>query len=224
MTRSIPRSANEERSTSAQRYPATPDVEGAAVARDPSGWVYRLFAPSPECAVLEVGAGSAGNWLPNVVKGDLREHAAAGSSADRFDFVVMHYSLGGLGSLDSALASAARILRQGGVIAIAGENRLRPTTSGAARTHPRATVWGYRSALAKSGFSNVRWFVPHPVGDAPVYVIDAHRSSAQEFFRTALRDRHLPAWSPMQLVVKAIIKLNLMPYFESGFLLVGDKC
>ena len=205
-------------------YPATPELDGAAVVRDAKGWIYRLFAPHPECAVLELGAGAAGNWLPNVVDGDLRDDAAKGFADGRFDLVVMHYSLGGLASLDEALASAARVLRRGGVIAIAGENRLRPPPRGTAGAHPRATVWGYRAALAKSGFSNIRWFVPHPVGDSPVYVVDAHRSSAQAFFRTALRDRHLPAWSPIRLAVKVIIRLNLMPYFESGFLFVGDKC
>ena len=217
----------EERRQPAQSYPVTPESDGAAVVRDPRGWLYRLIAPSPECAVLQVGDGFAENWLADVTKADLLATTLASLSRTWFDMIAMHYSLGGLATLDAAIGSASRLIRRGGVLAIAGQNRLRPAAAKAFDAngrYPRATAWGYRSAMAKAGFCRVRVFIAHPPGSAPVYLVDAHRLSAQEFFRTALRDRHLPRWSPMQLIVKGVVKLNLMPHFESGFLVVGEKC
>jgi len=220
-------SSNTRRSFSEQAYPVTPDGDGGAVMRDLRGWLYRLLAPGPQCAVLQIGDGFAENWLPNVTKGDLRAETIATLYSAPFDMVVMHYSLGGLISLSAALASASRLLRSGGTLVFAGENRLRPATAKRAdgnRPRPRKSVWGYRYAMAKAGFGNVRIFIAHPPGPAPVYLVDAHRLSAQAFFRTALRGSHLPRWSPMRLVVTATIRLNLMPYFESGFLVAGEKC
>ena len=216
-----------EKATLERPYPVTPESEGAAVVRDPRGWLYRLFAPDPQCAVLQVGDGFAENWLPNVMGLDLRKQTIASFSAASFDLVVMHYSLGGLQTLDAAVASASRVLRRGGVLAIAGENRLRRATESSiveGQSRPRSSAWGYRRAMVENGFGDVRLFVVSPPGNAPVYVVDVHRQSAQGFFRTASRDRHLSPWSPVRLFVKAIIKFNLMPYFESSLLTVGRKC
>jgi len=199
----------------------TPADHTHAVRRDSRGWIYRLFAPAPDCRVLEIGDGHAGNWLSNVAKSDF-----AAPAHDEFDLVVMHYSLGRAATLDAAIDAAARRLRKGGLLVLAGENRLRPL--GAARptdAEPRRhTPRGYRSAMARNGLSNVTLYITHPPGNAPVYVVHADRVSARPFFRAALRSQRLMRWSPVRLVSLALIELNVMPFVQPGLLVVGEKC
>ncbi len=74
-----------------------------------------MIAPSPNCTVLQVGEGFAENWLPSVIQSDLGEAAIAGLAPGQFDFVVIHYTLGGLSTLRAAIRSASGLLRRGGL-------------------------------------------------------------------------------------------------------------
>ena len=217
----------EERQPSGGAHHSTPDADAAVVVRDLRGWFYRLTAPNSSCAVLQVGDGFAENWLPNVVKSDLREETIASLSLGQFDLVVMHYTLGGRETLSAAITSASRLLRYGGILAIAGENRLRSPGRGASTKDvpcPRATGWGFRSVMVSGGFTNVALFITHPPGNAPVYVVHADRLSAREFFRSNLRGRNLASWSPVRIALMALVELNVMPYLQPGLLVVGEKC
>ena len=101
----------DERQRSCGIHHSTPDADAPAVVRDPRGWFYRLIAPGPNCAVLQVGDGFAENWLPNVVKSDLGEATVASLPVAHFDLVVLHYTLGGLDTLTAAIGSASRLLQ-----------------------------------------------------------------------------------------------------------------
>jgi hypothetical protein len=175
---------------------------------------------------MEIGDGFAENWLPHVVKGELRAQTVPTPSGAQFDLVVMHYSLGGAATLSAAIESASSLLRRAGVLAIAGQNRLRASGPGAPDgvPPPRATAWGFRSAMIAGGFSRVALFIAHPPGNAPVYVVDASRLSARDFFRKSLATRRLSPWSPVRIASSALVELNIMPYLQPGFLVVGEKC
>ncbi len=140
--------------------------------------------------------------------------------------VVIHQSLGGRATLQCALVAARRELREGGLLAVFGENRLRITglSDGRSFGMPRATGWGFRWALARAGFTGVSLYVTHPSTSAPVYVIDTHRRSARAFFRAQLAAQGLPRWSPKRLLIDMLVAANLMPYLQPEFIVVGHKC
>ena len=196
------------------------------LAHDLRGWFYRAVAPGAGSAVLEVGDARLGNWFDDVTRTDLAQADASSAHGGHFDVVVMHQSLGGCPTLLGALAAAGRALRQGGWLILSGANRLRPASHEAAPSTdtPRATGWGYRSALARAGFGNVALYVAHPPDVAPIYVIDAHPRSARAFFSAELTARNLPIWSARRLVLAALVATNLMPYLQPGFIVVGRKC
>ncbi len=216
-----------DRKPSGRVHDATHDADAPAVVRDLRGWFYCLIAPSPNCTVLQVGEGFAENWLPNVVQSNLGGAAIAGLAPGQFDFVVIHYTLGGLSTLRAAISSASGLLRRGGLLAIAGENRLRlsgATDAGKDTARPRATGWGFRAMMVNSGFSKVILFNAHPPGSAPAYVVDASSLSSREFFRISLRGRQLAFWSPTRIALKVLVELDLMPFLQPGLLVVGEKC
>jgi SAM-dependent methyltransferase len=176
--------------------------------------------------VLEVGDAHVGNWFSNVMRLDLSQADGTCANCGHFDLVVIHQSLGGCATLQRALRSARRMLRDGGWLALFGANRLQITGRGGWRSvdMPRATGWGFRSALKRAGFADVSLYVPHPPDCAPIYVIDAHPRSARAFFRAELAARTFSSWSPGKLMFGALVATNLMPYLQPGFIIVGRKC
>jgi len=192
--------------------------------RDRRGWFYRALAPDASCDVLEVGDAFASNWFSNVVRRDLAEAAAHGSSP--FDMVLLHQSLGGCTTLKSAIDAAHRLLRPGGILVVAGENRLVSARRGArsiARA-PRATGWGLRALMSGAGFERVVLYAVYPDAVSPVHVVQADRPSSREFFHAAFRTRRRSRWSPVRLALAALTELNLMPYLQPNFVIVGKKC
>jgi len=187
------------------------------------GWFYRAIAPSSECAILEVGDAGLANWFANVVRGNLTEAAV---ESGRFDVVAVHHSLGGCATLQAALRAARRELREGGVLALTGANRLRSGGSGG-RSETlalRATGWGFRTEAMRAGFADVSLYVMHPPARAPIYVIDANPRTARAFFRAQIAGQPWPAWSAKRILLDALVAANLMPYLQPEFIVVGRKC
>ncbi len=209
------------RSIALANEPHSPDV-----AQDLRGWFCRAIAPDSACSVLEVGEAHVGNWFANVTRSEsaLSSEARAGSAS--FDIVVIHQSLGGCTTLQGALKSARRLLRQGGWLVLAGANRLRPLSRSdwPSIPMPRATGWGFRSALKRAGFADISLHVAYPPDSAPIYVIESHPRSARAFFGAQLAARALPNWSPKRLLFGTLVATNLMPYLQPGFIVVGRRC
>jgi len=202
------------------------ELHSPDVAQDLRGWFCRAFAPDSACAVLEVGDAHLGNWFANVTRSESALSAAASAESVSFDMVVIHRSLGGCATLQSALVSARRLLRPGGWLVLSGANRLRPADRGVRPSIrvPRATGWGFRSALKRAGFADISLHVAHPPDCAPVYVIESHPRSARAFFGAQLAARGLPNWSPRRLLLGALVATNAMPYLQPGFIVVGRRC
>jgi SAM-dependent methyltransferase len=161
--------------------------------------------------------------MTDVTRSDLSQASTQRLAQGSFDLVILHDSLGGLPTLPAALQTAHRLLRVGGRVAVVGSNRMRRAPDSATR-HIRATPWAYRSALRAAGFAEVTLCVIHPPGNAPVYLVEIKRRSAQGFFRAALRSRRLGRWSPVRALLTTLIDSHLMPYFQPGLLVLGDKC
>ena len=194
--------------------------------RDRRGWFYRALAPDPICTVLEVGDAFAGNWFSNVVRREHLAAVAADTKSIRFDMVLLHNTLGGCATLKGAIESAHGLLRQGGVLIVAGKNRLgtayrRPSPI---ERVPRATGWGFRSLMSGAGFESIVLYTVYPNVIAPVHIVHCDRLSAREFFHAVFRSRERPRWSPKRLAIAALIELNLMPYLQPDFVVVGRKC
>ena len=209
------------RSMTLANEPHSPDV-----AHDLRGWFCRAIAPDSACSVLEVGEAHVGNWFANVTRTESALSDEACAESVNFDIVVIHQSLGGCATLRSALVSARRLLRQGGWLVLSGANRLRPAGRGdwPSIRMPRATGWGFRSALKRAGFADISLHVAHPPDCAPIYVIETHPRSARAFFGAQLAARDLPSWSPKKLLFGALVATNLMPYLQPGFIVVGRRC
>jgi len=201
--------------------PHSPDV-----AQDLRGWFCRAIAPDSTCSVLEVGEAHAGNWFANVTRTESALSDNARAEGVTFDIVVIHQSLGGCATLQSALVSARRLLRQGGWLVLSGASRLRAASrsDGPSIPIPRATGWGFRSALKRAGFADISLHVAQPLDCSPTYVIETHPRSARAFFGAQLAARDLPNWSPKRLLFGALVATNLMPYLQPGFIVVGRRC
>jgi hypothetical protein len=187
------------------------------------GWPYRALALNPDGVVLEVGDALARYWFDNVVCSDRIDARDAAGPDGRFDLVLLHYALGGQGTLAGAARAAHSVLRAGGRLMVAGENLLRhsrrrePSIAPA----PRATGWGYRRALSNAGFSQIALFAMHPEGNAPVYLVDARRNSTLNFYGAA---QSRGRWSPTRALLSMLTRANLTPHLQPGFLVVGTKC
>jgi len=202
------------------------ELHSPDVAQDLRGGFCRAIAPDSACSVLEVGEAHAGNWFANVTRSESALSSEARTGSVSFDIVVIHQSLGGCATLQNALTSARRLLRQGGWLVLSGANRLRPPSRGGwpSMSMPRATGWGFRSALKHAGFVDVSLYVAHPPDSAPVYVIESHSRSARAFFGAQLAARGLPNWSAKRLLLAALVATNVMPYLQPGFIVVGRRC
>jgi SAM-dependent methyltransferase len=200
-------------------------LEQPDFSRDRRGWFYRALAPDPACAVLEVGEAFARNWFPNVLRRDLADMAAE-PLASRFDMVLLHNTLGGCATLQTAIQRAHGLLRRGGLLIVAGENRLCLASNVESMTaqRPRASGWGFRGLLSRAGFEGIVLYTVFPDAIAPVHVIQVHRLSARKFFYNVLRTRNSGRWSFKRLAVAAFTEMNLMPYLQPEFIVVGSKC
>ena len=122
------------------------------------------MAPDSTCAILEVGEARVGDWFSNVTRRDLAPADDPSFGSGGFAMVVIHQSLGGCATLQSAVIAARGALREGGLLAVYGENRMRITGPSDERSRgtPRATSCGFRWALARAGFTDVSLYVAHP--------------------------------------------------------------
>ena len=175
--------------------------------------------------MLEIGEGFAANWLTNVTRSSLMPGPTQTPSAF-FDMVVLHNTLGGCRTLREAVRVAAAALRPGGLLIVAGENRLRPGAgaAGSVLPRPRASGWEFRNLLRHAGFDKIVLFAVHPDVDKPLHVIDVNPRSARDFFDNVLRSRAGARWSLKTIAMRALIRANLMPYLQPHFVVVGRKC
>lgn len=194
--------------------------------RDRRGWFYRALAPDPDCNVLEVGEAFAGNWFSNVGRCSDLSVVAADAQAKRFDMVLLHNTLGGCATLKGAIESAHGLLCQRGVLIVAGKNRFGTDSRHASpdESVPRAAGWVFRSLMSGAGFESVVLYAVYPNVIAPVHIVHCDRRSAREYFHGMFRTRTRSRWSPMRLAMAALIELNLMPYLQPDFIVVGKKC
>ena len=200
---------------------------GARLTGEPDhrGWFYRVIAPDPERAVLEIGAPFVRNWFSNVVSDDLGMPPQRLPSGPRFAMVILHSTLGGCASIAEALLAAHGALQPGGIAALAGVNRLRvPIARGAGATAPTATAWGYCRAAKTAGFAEVSLYAVRPSLDNPVDVVCLAPASSRAFFRrealarkSSGRDRFAPART-------LLAALGLTPYLQPLFVLIARKC
>jgi len=194
--------------------------------RDRRGWFYRALAPDASATVLQVGEGFAGNWFSSVMQCENLAAFAADTTSIPFDMVLLHDTLGQCTTLKGAIRSARSVLREGGVLVMAAKNRLnipdpRPA---AVEGVPRATGWGLRSLMARAGFQAIVLYTVYPNIITPVHIVDCERLSAREFFRAVFQVQEGLSWSPKRLAIAALIELNLMPYLQPDFIIVGKKC
>jgi hypothetical protein len=200
-------------------------MQPSDLTRDCRGWFYRALAPDAAGAVLEIGEAFAANWLPNVTRSSLILGSPQLRSA-AFDMVLLHNTLGGCHTLRAAIDAAAMAVRRGGLLIVAGENRLRtailPDATSANR--PRATGWGFRSLMRGAGCTKIVLYAVDPDADAPLHVIDVDPRSARDFFGGVLRSRGSTRWSPRALTMSALVRTNLIPYLQPNFIVVGRKC
>jgi hypothetical protein len=200
-------------------------MQPSSLKRDCRGWFYRALAPDPASAVLEIGEAFAANWLSNVTRCDLIPGSAQSPPAG-FDIVVLHNTLGGCRTLREAIDTAAMSVRRGGLLIVAGENRLRTAAprNGTSANRPRASGWGFRSLMTNAGLDKIVLYAVHPDVDAPLHVIDVDPRSARDFFRGMLRSRGSARWSPRALAMSALVRTNLISYLQPNFIVVGRKC
>jgi len=192
--------------------------------QDHRGLFYRIIAPGPDLAVLEIGAPFVRNWFSNVVTGNLHSLQRAPSVGPGFSLVILHSTLGGCTSIAKAFAAAHSVLEPGGIAALAGVNRIRrPVARNSDATVPRASAWGYRRAAVQAGFAQVDLYVVQPDIDEPAYAISVAPASARAFFRHELMARRTSGKNRLPLARAVLAELNLSPYLQPFLVVVGTK-
>jgi hypothetical protein len=193
---------------------------------DYQGWFYRVVAPNSAIAVVQSTVAVADRWFTHATSGDADFLLQSPPAVPSLDMVILHGGLGGCTSVGAALRAANRLLRQGGIVALAGYNRvhlaLRNAT--AAGHAPRATLWGYRVAARNAGFSNVSVYAAQPDFDAPNAVVSTDRASARAFYRFELETRAASGRVRFRRFRSAFIASNLAPHFQACFIVVAQKC
>jgi hypothetical protein len=205
----------------------SPKTAAARSADEPDrrGWFYRVVAPGPDLAVLEIGAPFIRNWFSNVVSYGSGALCRQPSPGPRFAMVILHLTLGGCASIAEALRAAHGLLEPGGIVALAGVNRIRvPATYGAPAPVPRATPWGYRSAARHAGFSRVDLYVAQPDFDESIHVVSTASASSRAFFRHELAARSASGRNRLPLARRLLAELNLAPHLQPFYFVVGRKC
>jgi hypothetical protein len=192
---------------------------------DRRGWFYRVVAPGPDLAVLEIGAPFVRNWFSNVASCDSGTLCRQPSPAPRFAMVILHLTLGGCASIAEALRASHRLLEQDGVVALAGVNRLRaPAGHDGNSPTPRATLWGYRSAARRAGFQRVDLYFAQPDFDESVHVVSIAPASSRAFFRHELAAREVSGRNRLPLARRLLAELNLAPQLQPYYFVIARKC
>jgi hypothetical protein len=198
----------------------------ATVPDDYRGWFYRVIAPHSNIAVMQNGVAVADRWFSNVVSGDTDALTRPPPASPSLDMVILHGTLGGRPSVGQALRAAHGLLHRGGIVALAGYNRLHvalrnPTLE----SHfPRATLWGYRIAARSAGFSEVSVYAARPDFDAPTFVVSTDRASARAFHRLELEARAVSGGVRFRRLRSAFVELHLASHFQACFIVVARKC
>ena len=191
---------------------------------DHRGLFYRVVAPDPDLPVLEIGAPFVRNWFTRVETGDLRALRQRLPVGPRFAVVILHSTLGGCTSIGEALVAAHAMLEPDGIVALAGLNRVRAAIArNMDPTAPRATTWGYRRAAMQAGFEQTDLYVVQPDLDDPAYVISTATASSRPFFCHEAAARKASGRGRFPFVRTALAELNLAPYLQPFFVLVGKK-
>ena len=116
---------------------------------DRRGWFYRVVAPGPDLAVLEIGAPFVRTWFSNVASYGSGALCRQPSPGPRFAMVILHLTLGGCASIAEALRAAHELLEPAGIVALAGINRIRvPATRDAGAPDIRRRPQGYDRSVA----------------------------------------------------------------------------
>jgi hypothetical protein len=192
---------------------------------DHRGWFYRAVAPAPEARILEVGAPFVRKWFDDVTTGDLRPPVDSLAHGPSFAMVILHSTLGGCGSIAEALRSASGMLEPGGIVALAGVNRMRlPAPETAAAGPPSATAWGYRRAARSAGFADVALYAVRPNLDHAVDVVSLATASARAFFRHEALARKASGRDRYGAARSVLATLGLAPYLQPFFIMTARKC
>jgi hypothetical protein len=193
---------------------------------DYRGWFYRVVAPHSAIAVIHSASAVSDRWFTNAVQGDSDFLLGAPPTTPNLDMVILHGALGGCSSIAKALRGAYRLLRQHGIVALAGYNLVHLTLKNAApeRHLPRATLWGYRRAARNAGFSKVSIYAAQPHFDAPTAVVSTDRASALAFHRFELQARAASGKVRFRWLRSAIVESHLAPHLEACFIVVAQKC
>lgn len=108
-----------------------------------------------------------------------------------FDSVVMFDTLETVGAGQGAsthqnqqqvLAEVHRVLQSGGSLLLGVPNRLGFARAAVDKKQNPRAFWGYRDALRKAGFSNIRFYAPLPSHLEPFFIIPLNRSSLFKHF------------------------------------------
>jgi len=197
----------------------------AADKADHRGWFYRVVAPDSELAVLEMGAPFVRNWFANVVSGDPGMPQWRLPSSTRFAMVILHSTLGGCASITEALFAAHGALQPGGIVALAGVNRLRvPIARSADATTPTATAWAYSRAAKVAGFAEVSLYAVQPSLDDPVDVVSFAPASSRPFFQHEALARKSSGRDRFASARTLLASAGLTPYLHPFFVVIARKC
>jgi predicted methyltransferase len=138
--------------------------------------------------------------------------------------VILHSTLGGCASIAEAFAAAHSVLEPGGIVALAGVNRIRGLVArNSDATVPRASPWGYRRAARQAGFAQVELYVVQPDIENPAYAISMAPASARAFFHHELMARKTSGRNRLPIVRAVLAQLNLAPYLQPFLVVVGTK-
>lgn len=204
---------------------ASREIAAARSRREPDrrGWFYRVVAPGPDLAVLEIGAPFVRNWFSNVASTDPGALCRQTSPAPRFAMVILHLTLGGCASIVAALRASHALLEPDGIVALAGVNRLR-VPHDADSPVPRATLWGYRSAARRAGFPRVDLYFAQPDFDESIHVVSIASVSSRAFFRHELAARDVSGRNRLPLARRLLAELNLAPQLQPYYFVIARKC
>lgn len=192
---------------------------------DRRGWFYRVVAPGPDVAVLEIGAPFVRNWFSNVASCESGALCRQPSPAPRFAMVILHLTLGGCASIAEALRASHGLLERDGIVALAGVNRLRVrATRDTDWPVPRATLWGYRSAARRAGFPRVDLYFAQPDFDESIHVVSIASASSRAFFRHELAARDVSGRNRLPLARRLLAELNLAPHLQPYYFVIARKC
>ena len=137
-------------------------------------------------------------------------------AGSRFALVILHRTLGGCASIAEALAAAYSVLEPGGIVALAGVNRIRGSVSAAIRMlqchGPPHGVSGEPPCSA--GFAQVDLYVVQPDFNEPDYAVSVAPSSARAFFRHELWPGRRRAGIACHLHERCSPDSNLAPYLQ----------